>query len=191
MSGWPPLLAVALTLSGGMSGSRSPELELVYAKASAPQIWVQGVLRPLPWIGLGLQGSFSWRKGNALDRGTQLPSSELARFMVGTAGLRVEVRLDLDPHQPVIPYLVAGPLITFYRESAGEVVEGAKAGAQVGVGMAILLTPEAKYSMEPRPRLDGLYLTIEGGHRWAKWASGMGLDLGGWHVHGGVEVAFR
>ena len=191
MSGWPELLCVALTLSGGWSGTRSTEIETVYEKSGAPQIWAQVVVRPLPAVGIGLQGSYSWRKGNALLKDSALPSTDIARMKAGTFGLRIEGRLEVELHQPVIPYVVAGPLWTFYRESAGELVHGVKPGAQVGLGLSILLTPETTYSMAPHPRFEGLYLTMEGGHRWAKWRTKEGMDLGGWHVHGGVEVAFR
>jgi len=191
VSGWPELLAIALTLSGGYTGVRSPEIETVYGSPGLPQIWVQAAVRPLPVVGVGIQGSFSWRKGNALLKGSGEPSEDLSRLTLSTLGLRLEGRLELQAHQPVIPYAIAGPLWTFYRESAGEVIHGVKTGAQIGAGMSILLTPETTYSVQPHPRMEGVYLTVEGGHRWARWSSGEGLDLGGWHVHGGVEVAFR
>jgi len=186
------LLALAFSLSVGVSGVRSPEVAQIYERSITPTFHGHFAVRPLSFVGVGLQFSYGVRTGTGVQTQSLAPASEEAKLHTGTFGLRVEGRFETSAHQPVVPYAVAGPLFTFYRESVGATqVSGGKPGALVGFGLAFLLTPETSWSMQPRPRLDGVYLVVEGGHRWAKWASGEGLDLGGWHVHAGVEVAVR
>lgn len=179
-------------MSVGMSGVRSPEVTRIYEKATTPTFHGHFSARPFTMLGLGLQFSYGVRRGMGLQTETLALSSDEASFHAGTVGLRVEGRLETAPHQRIVPYGVAGPLLTFYREQVGTTqVSGGKPGAMIGFGLSFLLTPETSWSLQPRPRMEGVYLILEGGHRWAKWPSGEGLDLGGWHVHGGVEVAIR
>jgi len=186
------LLALAFSLSVGVSGVRSPEVAQIYERSITPTFHGHFAVRPLSVVGFGMQFSYGVRHGTGVQTQSLAPSGERADLHVGTVGLRVEGRFETAVHQPVVPYAVAGPLFTFYRESVGATqVAGGKPGALLGFGLAFQLTPEASWSMQRRPRLDGIFLVVEGGHRWAKWPSGEGLDLGGWHVHAGVEVAVR
>lgn len=186
------LLALAFSLSAGVSTVRSPEVVTVYERSAAPTFNTHFAVRPIPYVGVGVQFSYAPRTGSAVGLQTLEPMGQAAQMHLTTLGLRVEGRLDVAPHQILVPYIVGGPLATFYREQVSDMkVAGGKPGAFVGGGVCILLTPEASWSLQPRPRLDGVYLTFEAGHRWAEWASGDGLDLGGWHLHGGVEVSFR
>ncbi len=186
------LLALAFSISMGASGVRSPEVIEIYSRPLTPSFHGHFAVRPLPCIGFGLQASFGARTGTGMLVQSLEASSDEARMHVGTVALRFEGRLDVAPYQPLIPYLVAGPMATFWRETVGTSQRsGGKMGAHVGAGLCFLLTPETAWSLQPRPRLEGVYLVVEGGHRWARWASGEGLDLGGWHLHGGVEVAIR
>jgi len=186
------LLALAFSLSAGVSAVRSPEVSTVYERSIAPTFNTHFSVRPVPYVGVGVQFSYAPRNGTAVGVSSLEPMGQASQMHLTTLGFRVEGRLDVAPHQRVIPYVVAGPMATFYREQVGMThIAGGKPGAFLGGGLCLLLNPEASWSMQARPRLEGLYLTLEAGHRWAKWASGEGLDLGGWHLHGGLEVAFR
>lgn len=185
-------LAMAIWFTVGAAGVRSPEVLMVYQKAATVDVRAGFVLRPLPQLGVGAQFSYGARRGTAVLAETMETTSTEARLHVGTVGLRLEARLEMVEHQPLVPYLVAGPMVTWYREQVEmDVINGMKPGAMVGMGAALLLTPETSYSLHTGPGLQGLYLVVEGGHRWARWASGEGLDLGGWQIHGGVEVMVR
>ncbi len=186
------MLAVAFSLAAGASAVRSPEVLLVYERAVAPD--VRGVVSVRPWmpLGIGLQASYQSRRGVAVLTSTMEPSSSEARLSMGTAALRLEGRAEFAEHQVLVPYLHGGPMVTWFREQVEtEVIAGWKPGGIAGGGLAILLTPETSWSLQPHPRLEGIYLVAEGAHRWARRASGAGLDLGGWQVHVGVEVVVR
>lgn len=192
MTSMAGLLAVAFSLSAGVSAVRSPEVSIIYERSIAPTFNTHFSVRPIPYVGVGLQFSYAPRNGTAVGVSSLEPMGQASQMHLSTLGLRVEGRLDVSLHQRVVPYVVAGPLATFYRERVDTtIVTGGKPGAFLGGGVCFLLNPEASWSLQARPRLEGLYLTLEAGHRWAKWASGEGLDLGGWHLHGGLEVAFR
>lgn len=186
------LLAVAFSLSAGVSNVRSPEMAVIYERTTAPAFNTHFAFRPIPYLGVGVQFNYTPRVGTAVGVSTLESMGIQSNFHLATLGLRVEGRLDVAEHQRVIPFVAGGPLATFYKEQVGaEDVSGGKPGAFLGGGANILLTPETSWSLQQRPRLEGLYLTFEAGNRWARWASGDGLDLGGWYLFGGVEVAFR
>jgi len=184
--------AVALMLSLGASGVRAPEVEQVYDRPLGVSFGGAGVVRPWPVLGIGLGVSGVTRRGEALSSATLEPTGDEARLVLVTTVLRVEGRVEVAEHQPVVPYLAGGPLITWYTETvAGEAIHGAKPGAWIGGGVAILITPETTWSVLPGPGLHGIYLRAEGVHRWARWCSGTGLDLGGWQLDGGVTIVVR
>ena len=186
------LLAVAFSLSAGVSAVRSPEMSVIYERTTAPAFNTHVAVRPIPALGVGVQFSYAPRIGTAVGVSTLESMGIESKFHLATLRLRVEGRFDVTAHQPVIPFVVGGPLATFYKEQVGSSdVSGGKPGMFLGGGVNILLTPEASWSLQQRPRLEGLYLMLEAGNCWAKWASGDGLDLGGWYLYGGVEVAFR
>jgi hypothetical protein len=186
------LLAVAFSLSAGVSNVRSPEMAVIYERTTAPAFNTHFALRPIPYVCVGVQFNYTPRVGTAVGVSNLESMGIQTNFHLATLGLRVEGRLDIADHQRVIPFVVGGPLATFYKEHVGsEDISGGKPGAFIGGGVNILLTPETTWSLQPRPRLEGLYLTFEAGNRWARWASGDGLDLGGWYLFGGVEVAFQ
>lgn len=186
------LLAVAFSLSAGVSSVRSPEMAVIYERTTVPAIDTHVSIRPIPFVGLGIQFNYTQRAGTAVGVSTLEDMGIQATFHLATLGLRVEGRLEVTEHQRVIPYVVGGPLATFYEEQVqSSAIKGGKPGAFVGGGASLLLTPETTWSIQPRPRLHGVYLNFEVGNRWSKWASGDGLDLGGWYLFGGVEVALR
>jgi len=186
------VLAMAIWFTVGAAGVRSPEVLVVYQKAAAVNIQAGFVMRPFPQLGVGMQFSYGGRRGTAVLTETMETTDLETRLHMGNVGIRFEGRLEMVQHQPLVPYIVGGPMVTWYREQVEtDVINGMKPGAMVGMGAALLLTPETSYSIHTGPGLEGVYLVVEGGHRWARWASGRGMDLGGWQLHGGVEVMVR
>ncbi len=118
-------------------------------------------------------------------------SQDRFNFTLVPMQLNLTYRADFKEDQLLVPYVKVGPDFVFFRENVkGNVTSGLKYGFHGTAGLQILLEFWGEGDAMESMGVNDVYFTIEGEYAWINDFGGVGLDLSGVTVSGGLLFEF-